>query len=194
MEVWGISKQVRACRIFRWGEHLKEGYYSCWILFPKLPIVDGWLNIFQFKKKDYATGAIDPTWYNEIKNKNAGAILTLTHWQQKWDIAPTTNKLPVISAGEWFHVEWHYKDGIDDGEIEIRVNGVSIWHLQNMNTRGIAADIQWSPCLYGVNVLPDHLVMYMDDAAISTTWAGPDYFGKIQIPPDPPRNLRIVKK
>lgn len=191
MEVWNIDTQKRACRIFRWAEHLTEGYFSCWLMFPALPDVGGWLNIFQFKKKNYTSGAVDPTWYNEVKNKSQGTVLTLTHWNQEWDIRPNVNPSPVISAKEWFHVEWHYKDGINDGEVGIWINGTKVWHLENINTTGIDPDIQWAPSLYGINVTPSHLVLYMDDAAISTERVGPNHFDNTS--PLPPQDLRIME-
>lgn len=191
MEVWNIDTQKRACRIFRWGERLTDGYFSCWLMFPTLPTVNNWLNIFQFKKKDYSTGIVDPTWYNEVKNKANGTLLTLTHWNQAWDITPNVTPPPTLSANEWFHVEWHYKDGISDGKLEIWINGVKVWNLENADTRGLDPDIQWSPCLYGINVTPGNLVMYMDDAAISTHRVGPNYFPS-QLLPLPPKNLKIM--
>jgi hypothetical protein len=194
MEVWGIDKSLRACRIFRWAEHLTEGYYSCWLMFPTLPTVRGWLNIFQFKKKNYSTGAVDPTWYNEVKNKTQGTVLTLTHWEQEWDIPPNQSPSLSLEAGEWFHIEWHYKNGSNNGEIEIWINGDRVWSIQNAETMGIGPDIQWAPSLYGINVTPAHLVMYMDDAVINTERVGPNYFdnGKEDTPPLPPENLRAT--
>jgi hypothetical protein len=180
MEVWNIDRELRACRIFRWAEKLTEGYYSCWFMFPILPQVDGWLNIFQFKKHDYidqgGTGRIDPTWYHEVKSTRQGTVLTLTHWQKDWNVSPHSHNLPKIRAKKWFHVEWHYKDGINDGIITIWINGKKYWSLHGVDTRGVHPAIQWAPSLYGVNVSPGHLVLYMDDAVISTERVGPSYF------------------
>lgn len=190
MEVWNIDTSKRACRIFRWAEHLQSGYFSCWLMFPTLPTVNGWLNIFQFKKKNWETGAVDPTWYNEAKNKSQETTLTLTHWEQEWNISPNINSSPALKAGEWFHVEWYYKDGVNDGELRIWINGIEVWNLTNVNTRGIDPDIQWAPSLYGINVQPGHLVMYMDDAVISSEKVGPNYFFSNEI--SAPQNLRVV--
>jgi hypothetical protein len=172
MEVWDIDTQLRACRIFRIAEYLTEGYYSCWFMFPTLPTVYDWLIFFQFKKTDGV--ANDPTWFNEVRNKSFGTVPTLTHWEEEWDIPPNVEPSPALTAGKWFHVEWYYKDGINDGEIKIWINGIAIWHLQNINTRGVDPQIQWAPSLYGVNVSPSHLVLYMDDAVISTKRVGVD--------------------
>ena len=169
MVVSGIDGGVQACRLFRWGEHLSSGYFSTWYMFPVLPQVNGWLNIFQFKKKNYATGQVDPTWYNEVENQK---ILSLTHWNQAWDIPANVQPPPTLVAGKWFHIEWYYKDGVSDGAIKIWIDGNLIWDLAGINTRGIDPDIQWAPVLYGANVTPGYLVAYVDDAAISTTRVG----------------------
>ncbi|GEM_PF-3226904 len=169
MVVSGIDGGVQACRLFRWGEHLSSGYFSTWYMFPVLPQVNGWLNIFQFKKKNYSTGQVDPTWYNEFENQK---ILSLTHWNQAWDIPANVQPPPALVAGKWFHIEWYYKDGVSDGAIKIWIDGNLIWDLSGINTRGIDPDIQWAPVLYGTNVTPGYLVAYVDDAAISTTRVG----------------------
>ncbi len=174
MEVWNIDTQLRACRIFRWAEYLTEGYFSCWFMFPTLPSVYDWLNIFQFKKTDGVT--TDPTWYNEVKNKTFGTVLTLTQWFEEWDIPPNVKPSPALAAGKWFHVEWYYKDGTADGELQIWINGQKVWDMRNVDTRGVDPDIQWAPCLYGEFVSPSHLVLYMDDAVISEERVGPNYF------------------
>lgn len=190
-EVWGIDARVTATRIFRWAEHLTEGYFSCWYMFPILPEVDGWLNVFQFKKKNYHTGQVDPTWYNEIKNKAEGTVLTLTHWEQEWDIPANVNDPIPLEANKWFHIEWYYKDGVSDGELKIWQDGVLIWELGNVNTRGIDPDIQWAPSLYGVDVIPGNLVMYVDDCAISTERVG-SFENLDRSPPNSPTGLTII--
>jgi hypothetical protein len=172
-QVNGISSQQVATRIFRWAEHLKEGYYSCWYMFPQVPQVNGWLNIFQFKKNNDSTGATDPTWYNVVFNGR----LYLNHWHSDSDvdnIAANVATPPQIVPNQWFHLEWHYKDGVSDGEIGIWIDGEQYWDLKNVETRGIDPDIQWAPSLYGQRVTPDPLTMYIDDCAISTTRLGPD--------------------
>jgi hypothetical protein len=176
-QVTGISSQMVATRIFRWAEHLREGYYSCWYMFPQVPQVNGWLNIFQFKKHDYedqgGTGAIDPTWYNTVYNGR----LYLNHWHSDSDVDNVDANVatpPQIVPGQWFHIEWHYKDGINDGEIGVWIDGQQYWDLKNVETRGVHPDIQWAPSLYGQRVTPDPLTMYIDDCAISTTRLGPN--------------------
>ena len=176
MEVWNIGQETTGARIFRWDEYLTEGYFSCWMMFPELPQVNDWLNIFQFKKRDTATGAVDPTWYNEIKNKPEGPVLTLTHWNQEWDIAPNVRAPAPLQPNQWFHLEWYYKDGVADGILHIWQDGKLLWDLRNIDTRGIDPLIQWSPVLYGSDVEPDHLRLYVDDCAISTERLGPEFF------------------
>lgn len=179
LEVWGIDKEVRGARLFRWGEYLTEGYFSAWYLFPVLPQVNDWLNIFEFKKKDYAkgegNGAIDPTWYNVVKNYPCrwGIFLTLTHWNQVYNLPGNVRDSPLIRVGEWFHIEWYYKDGLEDGVVRIWINGELIWDMENVDTRGVDPHIQWAPVLYGTGVTPGHLALYVDDAAVSTQRVGP---------------------
>jgi hypothetical protein len=199
LEVQGIDQDVRGSRIFRWGERLTEGYFSAWYMFPVAPVVGEWLNIFQFKKRavqdsnavadstksvpqDSIRGApqdsirretIDPTWYNEVKTRPQGIVLTLSHWNRVWNLPGNVREAPLIRAGRWFHIEWYYKDGVADGVIRVWIDGELIWSLENVDTRGVDPYIQWAPSLYGVRVNPGHLILYVDDAAISTRRLGP---------------------
>jgi hypothetical protein len=206
MEVWGIDQGAQACRLFRWGEHLTEGYFSAWYMFPVLPQVNDWLTIFEFKKRTVqdsgavvgplrkavqdseavadSTGGvpqdsirrevIDPTWYNEVKTRPQGVILTLSHFNKTYNLPGNVQDAPLIQAGRWFHVEWYYKDGVEDGIIRVWIDGKPIWSLENVDTRGVDPDIQWAPVLYGTGVTPGHLVLYVDDAVISPRRIGPD--------------------
>ncbi|OGG52159.1 MAG: hypothetical protein A3F84_17990 [Candidatus Handelsmanbacteria bacterium RIFCSPLOWO2_12_FULL_64_10] len=205
LEVRGIDQDVCGSRVFRWGEHLTEGYFSAWYMFPVAPLVGEWLNIFQFKKKaaqdsnvvigpiksavqdsnavadstrsvpqdSIRRETIDPTWYNEVKTRPQGIILTLSHWNKIWNLPGNVRDAPLIRSGRWFHVEWYYKDGVEDGVIRVWIDGELIWSLENVDTRGVDPYIQWAPCLYGVRVNPSHLVLYVDDAVISTRRLGP---------------------
>jgi hypothetical protein len=88
------------------------------------------------------------------------------------DIPFNVNKPPALKANQWFHIEWYYKDGINDGTIAIWIDNIKIWALKNVNTRGLDPFILWAPSLYGENVSPGHLVLYMDNAVISTERVG----------------------
>lgn len=178
MEVWDIDRYERGCRIFRWAEHLTEGYYSSWLMFPIIPDVQGWNNIFQVKKKDYDRNIIDPTFIHQISydEELGGGQLTLDHWNVETDIEPIT-EAPVIMPKEWFHLEWYYRDGVDDGALKVWVNDELIWDLEGINTRGVDPDIQWGLALYGDRVTPGHHVMYADDHVIADHRVGSQYFG-----------------
>lgn len=206
MEVWGIDQGVQACRLFRWGERLTEGYFSAWYMFPVLPQVNDWLTIFEFKKRavlgsnvvisplkkaaldsnavadstqsvpqdSIRREIIDPTWYNEVRTRPQGIILTLSHWNRAWNLPGNVQDAPLIGAGRWFHVEWYYRDGVEDGIIRVWIDGKPIWSLENVDTRGVDPYIQWAPVLYGTGVTPGHLVLYVDDAVISPRRIGPE--------------------
>lgn len=178
MEVWDIDRYERACRIFRWSEHLQEGYFSSWLMLPIIPKVNGWNNIFQVKKKDYENNIIDPTFVHQLSYDPTigGGRLVLDRWGGESAIEPLRDP-PVIMANEWFHIEWYYKDGVDNGELKVWVNDELIWNLEDVNTRGVDPDIQWGLALYGHNVDPGHHVMYADDQVISDHRVGSRFFG-----------------
>jgi hypothetical protein len=182
IKMWasGMTDDVRACRIFRWDEELTEGFYSAWLMFPELPDVNGWLNIFQVKKKA-SEEQIDPTYYHVLRSGPQGeTYLTLDRYDEAWNINPLPGvQRPELHENEWFHIEWFYKSGTGqyDGELVIWVNGTKIWHLVNVDTLGIDSKIQWAPSMYGDQVgPPDPLVMYVDDCAISDFKLGTGYF------------------
>lgn len=179
MEVWDIDRYERACRIFRWSEHLTEGYFSSWLMFPVIPEVTGWNNIFQVKKKDYENNIIDPTFIHQLSYDEIlkGGVLTLDHWNEEININPVGD-LPVIKAREWFHIEWYYKDGVIDGALKVWVNDTLTWDLEGINTRGVDPDIQWGLALYGDGVNPGHHVMYADDHVIADHRVGSLFFGE----------------
>jgi hypothetical protein len=147
-------------------------------MFPVIPEVDGWNNIFQVKKKDYDQNVIDPTFIHQLRYDETlgGGRLTLDLWNQEIDIEPVSQP-PVVRPREWFHVEWYYRDGIEDGALKVWINDELVWDLEDINTRGVDPDIQWGLALYGDRVRPGHHVMYADDHVIADHRVGSRYFG-----------------
>ncbi len=173
LQVSGIDIAKRAAEINRYDDNLIEGYYSARLMFPVLPTIEtvisnGWLTIFQFIKHNENTDEYAPTWYNTIRNENGQSFLALNHHGIEYEIEPNVNELSPLEAGKWFHIEWYYKDGVDDGIIRVWLNDLLIWDLENVNTRGIDPAINWAINVYGVYVIPGDLIMYVDDCTIST--------------------------
>lgn len=171
LELNGIDRSKLACRIFRWGEYLTEGYFSGWIMFPSLPdIGSGWLNIWQIKKKN-TCGFEDPTYYHELKNVNGKTFLALSNWHVQYCIPPYPDmsglQEPEIRAGEWYHIEWYYKDGVTDGALTIWVNDTRYWEFTGIDTRGSSPQIFWLPSLYGELLTSSSVNYYLDDCIIS---------------------------
>lgn len=175
------STQTDGTRLFRWFEQTlsNELYYSAWFYFPAKYTAGygGWLNLIQWKSVMATQN--DPFFILGVNNYNKlGMPLTLTWWpglkiegpypgQSGGRTWTSSLELPV---GRWFNLEVRYLSAGDfTGAIQVWQDGVEIFNLNGIKTRYSDGTTQWSVNNYGYNLSPSPVVIYMDDAAISTT-------------------------
>ncbi len=178
------GNEMAATRLFRWKEAREHGelYYSAWYLVPRPYRLDpgGWTNWFQFKSRmALLPWRHDPIFL--IGWRNVGPH-DLMHFVLKWWSGLTmegprpgqrgerTWVSPIeVPIGRWFHLEARYVCAGDfSGAIQVWQDGIEIFNVQGVKTRHAIADCRWAINNYGANVSPRPVVIYVDDAVVST--------------------------
>ena len=73
-----------------------------------------------------------------------------------------------IPVGRWIKVETRYKSAGDfTGAIQMWIDGVEVWAIENVRTRYSNGDTIWSATSYGQGLSPSPIVIYVDDVVIS---------------------------
>jgi hypothetical protein len=177
---------ANGAKIYRWNEQKqnRELYYSIWYYFPQryALIPYGWTNWTQWRSQIIG-GANDPFFILDMLNrKDTGAMYFVLTWWPGLTIEgpfpgqtggrtwPSAINIPV---GQWFHIEARYVCAGDfTGAVQVWQDGVEIFNLNGVKTRYSNGDCQWSVDNYGKGITPSNVVIYVDDAAISTTRIG----------------------
>ncbi|MEM7112742.1 MAG: heparin lyase I family protein [Chloroflexota bacterium] len=194
MTLWGATdNRSQGCRTFRSWTHIDggdgtplpdEGYYSAWYYLPQEVTTDVWWNVFQFKSRSET--ASDPMLSFNIESDGNGTRSLYVYHEKphvcQADCASSSygNDAVNLPLREWFHVEAFVRQSSSgetavrpDGTLIVWVNGVEIVNKSNIYTlRSPRARLQWSVNNYTDSIEPDHVVLYVDDAAISRTRLG----------------------
>lgn len=183
MVIWGTG----ATRLFRWEEHERnaELYYSVWFFIPQRYTVNhaagSWANWWQWKSLVRATRTNDPFFILDVNNRGGEMYVMLTWWPGLDIEGPAPGQaggrrwhshidLPVK---RWFQVEARYKCAGDfTGAVQFWQDGTEIFSLDGVKTRYASGDCQWSLNNYGARISPSPVVIYIDDAVISTSRVG----------------------
>jgi hypothetical protein len=180
MSILDTSLASSGTRLFRWRESRANprAYYSAWLYFPDaIRHVDGWgwTNFFQFKSKSATRNdpilalALDYTYdaaqmYFMIEHKPPDGSSTRRYQQR-------SSNVPV---GRWFHLEAYLEQSASGtGRMTVWQDGVQILDAPGISTRYSDGDNQWAINAYGAKLVPDDLVIYVDDAAVATERLGP---------------------
>ena len=178
------GSEMAATRLFRWKEarERRELYYSAWYLIPHRYRLEpgGWTNWFQFKSRmAFLPWRHDPIFLIGWRNfgSSDGMHFLLQWWggltiegprpgqhgERSW---VSSIEMPI---GRWFHLEARYVCAGDfNGAIQVWQDGVEIFNLQGVKTRHAIADCRWAVNNYGEKLSPRPVVIYVDDAVIST--------------------------
>lgn len=165
----------QGARLFRGrceSEAHPELYYSAWLYFPdRFDVVAGWWNVIQWKSERDDAESSDPFWILDVNNRGDGAMhFTL---RQK-AVEKFYQSQATIPSNRWFHVEAYYRSAGDaSGEIIVWQDGSEILRVVDVPTRYPDGDTRWSVNNYTSAIAPDPAVIYVDDAAISTSRVGP---------------------
>jgi hypothetical protein len=175
------NNPTSAARLFRWreSENYSAAYYSAWFYFPQVYTPTQFWNIFQFKSKD-SSGNDDPFWILNVGNRPASGnmFLYLYYWQS--GTGPTPNQVGPASysqslmdlpAGRWVHLEAFLKQASDfTGHVTVWQDGKMIFDQSGVKTKYRGGDNQWSVNNYSNGIVPSTAAIYVDDAAISTSF------------------------
>ncbi len=181
-------------RMFRWEEadsssYLAGGlYYGAWFYFPQVfritadPGTGGFWSILQFKSKH--AGGNDPIWFVAVQNRPTGNMyLTLYWWNQLTIEGPREKQsggkrfvesVADLPVNKWVHIEAYLKQASDfTGRLTVWQDGVQTFDQDQVKTKYIDGDNQWSVNHYSDGLKPAPSTIYIDDATISTQRLGP---------------------
>ena len=168
------SSEASGARMFRWAESRAHRalWYRVWYYLPQQYSVAMWWNVFQWKSKRAATGAVDPFFILNVGNRQDGSMyLYLFDWQRQISYQQNIKNIPVK---QWFEVEAFYEcAGDGTGRVIVRQDNVQLFDLSGVETRYADGDCQWSVDNYSASVTPSPTNIYIDDAEILSTTSVP---------------------
>jgi hypothetical protein len=171
-----------SAKLTRWRFDDDSAYYSAWYYWPADYVVNGrgsgatrnYVNIFQYKQR---TAPTDPVWIV--------AVVGLSGSQDQDQLeAHAFNYLEVptgavVPKGRWFQVTAFLREGRDDGEFVVWLDGRLVFSRSGVNTLGSTGNtdpphVMWGVGNYGTPGI-GHAV-YVDDAVVvpagpPATWA-----------------------
>jgi hypothetical protein len=169
---WGLEMTVAtppmsATRMFRWREPqtYQSLYYSVWYYFPQQYSVTRYWNVFQWKSK-ISVDQNDPFFILNVGNRPSGEMFFyLYDWQRRRSHWQTWKNIPV---GQWLKIDGYYVcTGISAGRLTIWQDGALLFDLNNVQTRYVNGDCQWSVDNYSDEVIPSPSTFFVDDASIT---------------------------
>jgi hypothetical protein len=129
--------------------------YVAW--FDSLPAIEDTAHLFDFRDSSNVTQVV-------INMKTTGAI-------EAWRSQITTggvllgSSLPVITTGAWQHIEARVKIDNAVGEVEVRVNGVTVLSVSGVDTCATAI-VSCAQIMYWTPNSAPSFAFYMDDLYI----------------------------
>jgi hypothetical protein len=169
MTIMTPSTPTSGTRMFRWLESrtYSQLYYRAWYYLPEHYSVTNWWNIFQWKSRNSATGAVDPFFTLNVGNRPDGTMyLYLFNWQTRASYQQALKNIPI---GKWFKVEAFYRCAGDaTGRVTFWQDGVQLFDVPSAKTRYANGDCEWSVDNYSEAVNPTPTTIYVDDVAITT--------------------------
>jgi glycosyltransferase involved in cell wall biosynthesis len=154
-------------RVFRWRESQRHPrlYYGAWFYFPqRFSVVEYW-NVWQWKSRSSSGNQNDPFFILNVANRRDGAMyFYLYNWQLRQAYQQHIADIPV---GRWIYIEAYYHcTGENDGRVSFWQDGTLLFDVQNVQTRYLDGDCEWSVANYSSRVRPSPTTVYVDDVVI----------------------------
>ena len=173
-----------ACRLVRQleSQQYAELYYSAWYYFPQSYTLGGPGSFWMLMQWKSATATAHDPFFMLVAYSATPSTLNLgLAWfplpvdgplpgQSGYQLFPSNIQMPV---GRWFQVETRYKSAGDfTGAIQMWIDGVEVYHMENVRTRYPDGNTIWSVTSYAQGLSPSPVVIYVDDVVISQTRPG----------------------
>jgi hypothetical protein len=179
-------------RLFRWREarQNRDLLYESWFFIPTAyrltadPSNGRFWDIFQFKSRS-SSGAVDPIWYLDLKNRADGSLSPTLIWWHRTLEGPESGQagfrrfLPpddvVFPVGRWVNVTARLRQSRDfDGVLQFWIDGRLVFNMQNVRTsysncafNSWCGSNEWSVNNYSDGLDASPASLYIDDARIS---------------------------
>ncbi|MFB3814487.1 MAG: heparin lyase I family protein [Terriglobales bacterium] len=186
------SSPTSGTRLFRWqeGHSNRALYYSVWVYVPaNYTRTANFWNLFQFKSSNADKSRNDPVWAFYV-NSTANGLYISAGWgaggttlagpraTDGVGIKSYTQSIAPLPVGRWVHLQSYLRQSnAFDGQVTLWIDGVKVFDFQNVRTSyyncnysSWCADNAWAVNLYSDGLTPNPAYMYVDDAAIATTY------------------------
>ncbi len=187
-----LNSSTSGARLFRWLESQTHRalYYSVWVYLPVAYKRTGsFFNLIQFKSSTPDGRRNDPVWAFYLENVGDRLYIAAG-----WGAGNTNLPGPYsgdgmgaksyrqsirpLPIGRWVHLEAFLRQSsVFDGQLTFWQDGLKLFDFQNIRTSYVncmhnswCANNAWSVNLYSDGLLPTPAVMYVDDAAIATSY------------------------
>lgn len=170
------------CRNFRKPEADSGDsyYYSAWFYLPQHVQVGSSFNIWQYKGKPDGSSESKLYWKIDIRNRPDGQMVAWLIWKgdaiegplESDGMGPVfyTQTEVVIPVGEWVNFEVYLDQSGDfDGHITVWQDGELLYDVSDVRTKHPGGSQNWSVNNYGASLNPSTVVMFIDDAEISSS-------------------------
>lgn len=150
---------------------LADAYYSAWFLLPKRYRIDPSLTLIRLRSRDpggelysgeelQLRSLADGSFVLQVFSNNSGFLLE-----------PVAEAAPRVQAGRWFQLEARYEPR-SAGRLQVWLDGVLAYDLSD-RPGAAGTEVVLGVCNVAERATPAPLVLFVDDAAISLSRAGP---------------------
>ena len=161
-----------SAKLERWRFDDDSAYYSAWYWWPADYLVNSqgsgatrdYLNMFQYKER---TDPWNPVWIVAVKGV-PGTTDKDEFELHAWDYLEIPTGV-LVPKGRWFQITTFLKEGRDDGEIAVWLDGLPIGDQTGVNTLGGATNISPPHVMWGVgnySTVGIGKSLYIDDAVV----------------------------
>ncbi len=161
-----------SAKLDRWRFDDDSAYYSAWYYWPADYLVNGqgsgatrnYLNIFQYKER---TNPWNPVWIVAVTGV-PGTTDRDGFELHAWDYLEVPTGV-LVPKGRWFQITTFLKEGRDDGQITVWLDGVLIGNQSGVNTLGGTTNSSPPHVMWGVgnySTVGIGKTLYIDDAVV----------------------------
>ena len=159
----------------RRGDLPQAAYYSAWYYLPRTIDVGTFWTIFKFRRR-YVID--DPTTADELFDLDIATLPTGEMAARVYDHRvsgdlPLDTPTPIVPVSRWFQVEAYFRNAQDDtGHLTYWLDGRRILDIGGM-PMAPTPWVEWDAVNVGVDLSPNPVTVYIDDAAISDSRVTP---------------------
>jgi hypothetical protein len=166
--VQGTLDAGSQARCVQQGVFPGAAYYGAWYYVPASAQNKLVWNLFHYQG-GVPGQLLHGLWDVSLVNVGDGGALHVTFFDFLNGSTPSSNAVPPIPLGQWFHLEVYFKRASDaTGELSLWQDGVLAVHLTGLATDNTDFG-QWYVGNYASDLVPPASTIYVDDVTIGFT-------------------------